>query len=129
MGGWEEEDIDCCGEHCSSPVDGDGWVGGWVGGCEVHYGWDSPINQTTHPPTHPPIAYSSSFEPPSLPLLTHPIHPPTYLPSHKEENSIEPEERGQLHYGWDSPINHSWVAVRPCGGDETVFLFWGWVGG
>ena len=28
-----------------------------------------------HPPTHPPMAYSSAFKPPSS-------HPPTHLPSH-----------------------------------------------
>ena len=48
----------------------------------------------THPPTHPPhpLAYSSAFEPPALPLPSQhiekekrvtqpPTHPPTYLQS------------------------------------------------
>ena len=92
MGGWVGGWVVWLGKQPSRAMTGSvgGWVGGWmveekVVGMRCWSGWEILIFLLfplfSHPPTHPPITYSTSSNP-RLVLLYLLNHPPTHLPTH-----------------------------------------------
>ena len=63
------------------------------------------------------LCLTTPFLPPSFGPSLPPSLPPS--PRHQKQDAIQPEERGELHDGCQSPVTESRVAVGACGGDEA----------